>query len=219
MTERDDDAEIRGRLVEASRSFRKLEGRHELRTPDVMYCSFHTPEFSVQTEEAQRDAAKRIERFGLKRRRTKGKTVLDLGSNAGAMLFEMSNMGIRSGHGIEFDQDKVELAKEIAALSDLAYLFFEQGDIDELDSRMFGCYDIVLALSIESHVLDPDHLYSLLGQVTGDILCFEGNGRADPDKISANLLANGFSSVDYIGFCDDDIVAKNNIRPMLLARK
>jgi SAM-dependent methyltransferase len=205
--------------MKASRSFRKLDGRHELRTADVMYCSFHTPNFSVESDEAQRSAAGRIARFGLKQRRTRRKTVLDLGSNAGAMLFELSNMGIRSGLGIEFDSDKVELAKEIAALSNLSYLHFEQGDIDTLEVAKLGRFDIVLALAIESHVLDPDRLYRLLGKVTGELLCFEGNGRADIDNITSSLLACGFTTVDYIGYCDDDIVPKNNNRPMFVAKK
>ena len=219
MTDANTEAGIRERLMRASRSFRKLDGRHELRTPDVMYCSFRTPNFTVEPAEAQRNAAERIARFGLRSRKAKMKTVLDLGSNAGAMLFELSNMGIRSGLGIEYDMDKVELSKEIAALSDLSYLHFEQGDIDKLEAATLGRFDIVLALAIESHVLDSDRLYRLLGAVTGSVLYFEGNGRADVSRITANLFSNGFASVDYIGFCDDDIVAKNNNRPMLVARK
>ena len=213
------EADIRERLMKASRSFRKLDGRHTLRTPDVMYCSFHTENFSVEHGEAQRNASMRIARFGLKARNLRRKTVLDLGSNAGAMLFEMSNMGIRSGLGVEFDEDKVQLSREIAALSNLSQLRFEQGDIDMLEADDLGRFDIVLALAIESHVLNPEKLYRLLGDVTKRILCFEGNGGADTEKITSNLLANGFRKVKYIGFCDDDLRAANNKRPMFVARK
>ena len=145
--------------------------------------------------------------------------MLDLGCNAGAMLFQLSNMGIESGLGIEFDADKVDLATEIAALSHLSQLRFERGDIDRLEPEELGQFDLVLALAIEAHVLDPERLYRLLGYVTRRTLCFEGNNRADIQVITANLKEAGFKRVKYIGFCDDDILQVNDSRPMILARK
>ncbi len=211
--------DLRARLLDASRSFRKKNDRHELRTKDVFYCAFRTPRFTIARADAQRDAASRIARFGLTPTDVRGRRVLDLGSNAGAMLFELSNHGLKTGLGIEYDQDKVDLSREIAALSGLASLTFAQGDIDQLDPTTLGTFDIVLALAIEAHVLDAPRLYWLLGEVTRGALYFEGNGNADVDAVRASLMAAGFAGVDYLGFCDDDIVPANNKRPMLVARK
>jgi SAM-dependent methyltransferase len=218
-TPRDDSRDIRDRLLTASGSFRKKAGRHELRTKDVMYCAFTTPRFSVSREESQRDAATRVAHFGLTRQDVEGTSVLDLGSNAGAMLFELSNFNPSRGLGIEYDKDKVDLANEITEFADIPNLRFEQGDIDELVASELGVFDTVLALAIESHVQHPDRLYTLLGQVTGRTLCFEGNSGCDMDEARAKLRAAGFTEFVDLGFCNDDIDPRNNRRPQLLARK
>lgn len=213
------DDEIRARLLDASGSFRKKDGRHELRTQNVMYCAFSTPRFTIRPDEAQRDATKRVAAFGLTRGRVEGRTVLDLGSNAGAMLFEISNFNPAAGYGIEYDADKVDLANEIAQLAEIENIRFEQGDIDLLDAEQVGVHDIVLALAIEAHVQDQERLYRLLGAVTGELLCFEGNGSCDMDAARDRLAAVGFGDFVDLGFCQDDRDPRNNRRPQLLARK
>ena len=210
---------IRERLLTASGSFRKKDGRHELRTKDVMYCAFSTPHFTISPAEAQRDATKRVATFGLSREQVEGRTVLDLGSNAGAMLFEISNFAPARGYGIEYDQDKVDLANEIAEFAQIENVRFDQGDIDLLDAEQVGVHDIVFALAIEAHVQQPERLYQLLGQVTGDLLCFEGNATCDMDAVREQLTAAGFADFVDLGFCQDDRDRRNNRRPQLLARK
>ena len=170
-------------------------------------------------EVSQRDAARRVAHFRLDREVVEGRSVLDLGSNAGAMLFQVSNFAPASGLGIEYDVDKVDLANEIATFAEIPNLHFEQGDIDQLDAAKVGVHDIVFALAIESHVQDPARLYELLGEVTGDLLCFEGNHRCDMDDARARLEAAGFTDMVDLGFCDDDRDPRNNARPQLLARK
>lgn len=210
---------IRDRLLTASGSFHKKTGRHELRTRDVIYCAFSIPGFTVTPEESQRDASKRIAHFGLTADSVAGRSVLDLGCNAGAMLLQLSNFEPASGLGIEYDVDKVQLATEIAQHAGVGNLRFEQGDIDALDAAELGVFDIVLALAIEGHVQQPDRLYALLGNVTGDLLCFEGNSTCDMTAVRERLSAGGFVDFVDLGFCDDDIDPRNNTRPQLLARK
>jgi SAM-dependent methyltransferase len=211
--------DIRTRLRGASGSFRKKDGRHELRTKNVMYCAFSTPNFTVAPKEAQRDAGKRVAHFGLTAENVRGKSVLDLGSNAGAMLFQLSNFAPRAGLGIEYDRDKVDLANEIAAHAAIPDVRFEQGDLDKLTAAEIGVHDIVLALAIEGHVNNPERLYRLLGEVTGEMLCFEGNSNCDMAAARKHLKAAGFTRMVDLGFCDDDRDPRNNRRPQLLARK
>ncbi len=211
--------DLRDRLIDASSSFRKKDGRHELRTKHVLYCAFSTPRFTIRPEEAGRDATKRVAALGLTREQVVGRSVLDLGSNTGAMLFELSNFDPASGYGIEYDAEKVDLANEIAELAQIPNVRFEQGDIDLLEADQVGVHDIVLALAIEAHLRRPKRLYHLLGQVTGDLLCFEGNSGCDLDAVRRRLTAAGFGDFTDLGFCQDDRDPRNNRRPQLLARK
>lgn len=213
------ESQLKERLRAASRTFRKKEGRHTLKTEDVIYCAFDTDRFRVERSEAQRSAPERLARFGLNRADVEGRSVLDLGCHSGAMLLQLCNLGPAHGLGIEYDAEKVALAQEVAAYCGLTNLRFEQGDLDRLDAETLGTFDIVFALAIEGHVLDSERLYALLGRVTGDLLCFEGNAGCKVDAVKERLLAAGFKSIHYIGFCDDDIRPANNKRPMLLARK
>lgn len=210
---------LKARTMASCRSFRKKTGRHHLRTPDVIYCAFTTSNFTVHRSEAQRDAAIRFEQFGLNQTTLQGKRVLDLGSNIGAMLFQASNYAIAEGLGIEYDHDKVMIAQEIARLSQLDSLSFVQGDIDTLNANQLGTFDVTFAFAVESHVNDPNRLYGLLGDVTKEVLYFEGNGGCDVVKATESLRRAGFSHVEYLGVCMDDIVPDNNRRPLLRAVK
>ena len=213
------------RLIEASGDFRSLRflkskgERHILINQGVAYCSFRTPQFTVSAGQSERDSEKRLNRFDITEYHLQGKTVLDLGSNCGAMLFQASNYGIKQGVGIEYDRDKVVLANQIAALSNLQNVAFFQGDIDELSEEKTGKFDVVFALAIEAHVRDFEHLLRLLSQITEGVLYFEGNSKCDVGFVEMKLKEFGFIGVEFLGFCDDDIRPQNNSRPMIKAIK
>lgn len=208
-----------GQLSDASRSFKKKTARHTLKSQGLIYSSFTVGEYCVPRELAQRDAKTRIAQFDLLPSEWEGKRVLDLGCNNGAMLFHLTNVGIASGLGIEYDADKVAVAQEISDFVGVNHLHFQQGDIDALDAEALGTFDIVMALAIEAHVNQPERLFELLGRVTERVLCFEGNSGCDIKATRQRLLACGFIRVEYKGFCTDDVVANNNKRPVLIAWK
>lgn len=212
-------SEFLNRLSSASRSFRKKSGRHTLRSQEIIYCSFDTPNLKIPRDVAQRSASERFKQFSLDADTWKGASVLDLGCNNGAMLLHASNFAIDHGLGIEFDADKVKLAGDIAAYSNFNHLIFQQGDIDALSADSVGIFDIVFALAIERHVNDPDALYRLLGKITGKVLCFEGNSGCDIEKVKSKLCKEGFRRFECRGFCQDDVVPANNTRPVLIALK
>lgn len=217
-----DEAAIEARLKDdlrrESASFRKKSSRHRLRTRNAIYCAFQTPRFSVGREEAQRDAGRRLLRFGIAENHVRGKRILDLGCNNGAMLFQLSNYNPALGLGIEYDAEKVQLAQRIAEFAAIQNLEFRIGDLDRIRAaELNGPFDVVLCLALEAHVKDPAHLYDLLAAVTRGSLYFEANASTAPDSVQANLQRVGFSKIEHIGACDDDIVPKNNRRPLFSA--
>ncbi|MFZ2508407.1 MAG: methyltransferase domain-containing protein [Steroidobacteraceae bacterium] len=211
-------AQLKEELREASASFRKKSARHRLRTRDTIYCAFSTPRFSVAREEAQRDAARRLQRFGIGPDQVRGRRILDLGCNNGAMLFQLSNYGPAYGLGVEFDPEKVELARRIANFSAISCLEFRVGDVDRTDAaELGGPFDVVLCLALTAHVKDTGHLYELLAATTRGTLYFEANGPTTPREVRAQLQKAGFTQVEHLGACDDDIVPRNNRRPLFTA--
>lgn len=218
-----DRAATASRLTEelraASASFRKKKSRHFLSTRDVIYCAFSTPGFAVPRAGAQRDAARRLEQFGVRALDIRGKRVLDLGCNNGAILFQLSNYAPAAGLGIEYDPEKVDLARRIAAFAAIERLEFRVGDLDHLEAVDVGApFDVVLCLAIEAHVRKPDHLYRLLAAVTRGVLLFEANASTSPKSVLKELARVGFRDIRHLGTCDDDIVPRNNRRPIFSAR-
>ena len=207
------------RLCATSNSFKKKKTRHFLKSAGLIYCAFSIGGFYIPRELAQRDARMRIIKFDLPEEVLKNASVLDLGCNNGAMLFELTNHDITQGLGIEFDKDKVELAKDIVTLSDVQGLMFKQADIDTVKAEELGCFDVVLALAIEAHVNNRAHLFDLLGKATAKVLCFEGNSKCDVDETCESLYKVGFKHIDFKGFCNDDVLESNNNRPIFIAWK
>ena len=211
--------DLKAQLLKTSASFQKNNTRHILKTKNVFYCSFSTPNFTIPKEESERNSEMIFKHFGIEKNNLKDKTVLDLGSNCGAMLFHASNYGIKKGIGIEYDKDKVILSNKVANLSKLDFLEFQQGNIDKINPADIGKFDIVFALAIDSHVNDKEHLFSILSKVTEKTLYFEGNSNCDIKYVQKKLKKYGFSKIKYLGFCNDDIRPSNNKRPMFVAQK
>ena len=65
----------------------------------------------------------------------------------------------------------------------------------------------------------PKHLYQLLAAVTRGRLLFEANASTAPAEVLSELDKVGFREVQHLGTCDDDIVPRNNRRPIFSARK
>lgn len=204
-------------LLDASATSRSRDGRH---TPaqQKIYTGFSLPGFRV--DDAQRDCAKRHERFG-SAEILPGKSVLDLGCHVGGMLFEAQRFKPGECLGLEFDKDKVVVTRRVAAFCGLNDVEFIQTDIDEVYQEYFGksSYDVVMCLALEAHVQDSKRLYRLLGQLTHEVLFFEGNANTDVRRVVAALKDGGFSRVAILGICDDDSREENNCRPLLRAWK
>lgn len=210
---------LRRALHDTSTTFHKYGGRHVCSARRT-YGSFTLPLLSVDASVAQRDSARRLENFGIRRADIEGATILDLGSNIGAMSFELQRFRPARTLGVEYDRDKVMTANRVAALHGLADVTFIPGDIDALTLDTVGeTFDVVLSLAIEGHVADPKRLFRLLADVTRRTLYFEGNITTDIEWVQENLRQHGFSSFEKRGLSDDDCEPTNRNRPLLVACK
>ena len=208
---------LKRELREASLTFKTRKGRHRCNQAKTYgaFSLFAPHGFCVKPKDAQRDCAKRHERFGTADF-LEGKRVLDLGSNVGGMLFEAQRFKPAECLGIEYDKNKVHVANRVAAFCDLKNVEFIEGDIDKIRKQS---YDVVMCLAVEAHVQDTKHLYRLLGEVTRETLFFEGNANTDISVVEVLLWKNGFKRIEQLGVCDDDSRSENNCRPLLRAFK
>lgn len=212
-------AALRDRLMNIPETDTQSSGQRVRRKPRLPYASFHTRRFSVLRHQAQRDTVKRLEHFGLTDSVAAGKTVLDLGSCTGGLLLQLSNLPIRRGVGIDCDREGVAVARQIARLSGLDQIEFVVADIDRLNSKRLGKFDLVFCLTPGDYVQNHDRLYRLLANVTKERLYFEANSDCDIARTSKQLELAGFQKIIHLGISRDHIDPANNNRPTLIATK
>jgi 2-polyprenyl-3-methyl-5-hydroxy-6-metoxy-1,4-benzoquinol methylase len=211
--------DLKNELRRVCQTFKTRRKRHCCGVGRI-YSSFELPYFSVKPDEAQRNSAVRFQCFDVRQENLHEKRILDLGSNIGGMLFSAQQYSPLSSFGIEYDADKVLIARKIAAYNGLNNVEFIQADIDHIDvSSVGGPFDVVFCLAIEAHVKRPQKLFKLLSQVSTGILYFEGNARTDSERVKTTLIREGFDEVRILGVSEDDCIAANNNRPLIIARK
>ncbi|OXS77033.1 hypothetical protein B1B04_01120 [Lysinibacillus sp. KCTC 33748] len=210
---------LKRKLQEVTSTFQTVSSSYTT-TLGKIYSSFNLPSFNIDSSITQRNNNMRLKKFKIEESDICSKTILDLGCNAGGMLFEIQKLYPAKCLGIEYGIDKVVLANKIAAYSNLKNLVFQQADIDNINLSEFNkTFDVVLCLSIEGHLKNKKKLFELLGKVTGNLLLFEGNANTDIYEVKEILMKVGFNYIEDLGFCNDDALEENNCRPLLKAYK
>lgn len=204
---------IKKELINVSSTFQAKDRIHK-RNRGKIYGSIDLKYFKIN--DGQRNIKKRIEKFNIKKEDIFGKSILDLGCNTGAMLFELQRYNPGECIGIEIVKEQTEVSKKISAVEGFTNIKFITKDIE---SDICEPSDVVLCLSINKHVKNEDNLLKLLSIITKDTLYFEGNDGTNHKDIMEKLSRNGFKTVTFIGTCDDDIKESNNVRPMFIAKK
>jgi SAM-dependent methyltransferase len=210
--------DLKDELHAASRTFQSKSGRHTCNAQRT-YNSFSLPYLSVEPHVAQRRTDRRMESFGVSQADISGKAVLDIGSNIGGVLFELQKFAPDRCEGIEFDPNKVAVARRVAAYNGLNNIVFHNRNIDQISAEDVETFDVVFCLAVIEHVERRQHLYELLAKVTRSVLYFEGNSNTDPEEVVTSLKMVGFADVKHLGFSDDDHLAELNRRPIFKAVK
>lgn len=210
---------LKRQIIEVSGSFHTKGRRHSMRTQGVAYGSFDVPGMKLPPSDAQRNTRQRLFQFGIQESDMAACSVLDIGCNTGALLFELCNLGIATGYGIEIDAEKIVVARQVRNHLELSQLYFDVVNIEALPKGALPMFDVTFALAVEGHVLDKDNFYKLLGEVTRKTLYFEANGGADLAQIMSLLAETGFIHLEHRGVCTDDRDSRNHNRHLLIARK
>lgn len=110
----------------------------------------------------------------------RGKTVLDIGCNAGFYSMEMKRRGARSVVGIDYDESylaQARFASKVLGL-DIEFRQLSVYDVAELGER----FDIVLFMGVLYHLRHPLLALDLLHEhAAGDLLVFQSMQRGTPE--------------------------------------
>lgn len=130
------------------------------------------------------------------------RTVLDLGSNNGFFTRESLRRGARRAVGV--DESNAVVGARLLAEKEGVKAEFWQADLDSKEFRRF-CpqFEVVLLLSVLTHVRDKDEFLDWLDGICTYALVFESNhGEKNKEHIELVKKHMWFESVTYFGATD-----------------
>jgi acetyltransferase-like isoleucine patch superfamily enzyme/2-polyprenyl-3-methyl-5-hydroxy-6-metoxy-1,4-benzoquinol methylase len=204
-----------------SRKTGALNGGRVVLQKGNIYSTFDLLFTKVSTLEGQRNTQMRFSQFEIDSQKIFNKKILDIGSNIGGTLLNLSKFQPKEMVGVEFDPDKVLLANKLSKLNQINNVDFIVADIEanEFIDGFKEKFDLIFCLAVIEHLKKKEILFEKLGELCLDTLYFEGNENTDIKYVEANLKRVGFKKVKYLGFSKDEKNSKNNVRPLWIAQK
>jgi len=102
-----------------------------------------------------------------------GKTILDLGSAAGAICFESINQGAKLATGIEYDHKKFKVACSLKSKFHVKKVVFKKVSIIDFLIKNSNKFDTVFLMNILHHIHDPKLLLDLVIEREPKTIIFE----------------------------------------------
>lgn len=161
--------------------------------------SYQNPEGKLRDRLAPRtDIRKGMINWGF----ISGKSVLDLGCNNGYFTREVMRQGARQAVGVD-ESNAVVAARELAEKEGVKAEFW-QADLDSKEFRRFcPVFDVVLLLSVLTHVRDKEEFLDWLDGHVRSTLVFESN-HGEKNKAHIELIQKHmhFENIEYLGPSD-----------------
>jgi predicted ABC-type ATPase len=166
-----------------------------------LYCSINKPEFEGLY--FIRDSAKRLDQFNFD---FSGKSVIEYGSNVGALSFEILSRGTTLLHGYEYNPFRVLFCNQYCHLNNLNGKFFQfDFNVDILSKKA----DVIVCCSVDDYIDDLESFYNSLYDNCNETLLLESNIRGKSDDFILNILQRvGFTDIKFLGNGDCGRVPK-----------
>jgi 2-polyprenyl-3-methyl-5-hydroxy-6-metoxy-1,4-benzoquinol methylase len=118
-----------------------------------------------------------LDRFGFPRDFT-GKTVLDIGCNAGFYSFAAKLRGAKSVLGLDHQPHYIEQARLFREILGVA-VDLQVSDGHDLDERL-GTFDVVINTGVIYHLQNPMDFLTRMAKLTSDLMYLESEVLTDP---------------------------------------
>lgn len=166
--------------------------------------SYHTLNILGETIKGQRMPSYRYE--GIDYDFT-GKTVLDIGSNQGGMLYEIQSK-VKQGIGVDFDHRLVNVANRISDAHNYNNLSFYVFNLDKEDYNLLNNFadekiDAIFLLSVCMWIKDSKSLVHWVYENSTHCL-FETNGKKEQQQEQIDFLRSLYSDVTITHDTSDD---------------
>lgn len=192
--------DIRASITELSGSGKKVMPNAR---KHGIYCSFTLP--GLEDMLAVRDTKQRFADSEIPID-LDGVSVIDVGSNVGAIALEFARRGAMVV-GVEYRDDRVALCNVMARHWKLDAEFyqadFNAGTSGDQSPWLHGKYQIVWCASVDEYINDLEAFYSMLHALCSGTLYLESNlqgaGLSDSQNMVGILERAGFIDVEYLG--------------------
>lgn len=198
-----------------------MDGRHNV-LQNKIYSTYDLVHTKIEMSIAQRDLNKRLHSFQIDKESIKNKSILDVGSHTGGLVFELSKYNPSYALGIEYDFDKVQLSNLIHTINiKNSPIEFKTVDVesDYFINEYENKFDLVFCLALLGHIKNKRVFMSKLYSLCNNTLYLEGNSNTSSDDIKILLIESGFKNIIYLGTSNDENNTNNNNRPLFVATK
>lgn len=195
--------------------FKKNSSKQSSYAGKKFTAGYHSLTIGDELLEGQRDPHNRIDSLNID---FNNKIVLDIGCNAGGILFDIQDK-IKYGIGVDYDYKIINFANKVAKTENYNNLDFYTVDLDNDDLSVINYYsnqdqkfDIIFLLAVCMWINKWPELIDWVKEHCS-ICVFETNGNAKQQQKQVSKLMKVFKSVELINdnSADDDDYLINEV--------